>query len=1239
MKTTLRIALPLLFCIMFCLFLTPAVFADNGDFTLPANTTVIEDGAFADCIWMKSVTIPADVTRIGDCAFYGCSRLSDVFYNGTAEQWGKISIGNDNTPLLNAVIHCSDTATMLASGVWGDLEWAFFSNGLLSFSGTGSMNNVESGITPAWHSYKDQIIEIAINDGISSIGDRAFIDFAKLQSISIPQSVTTVGAYALNGCISLETIHLPDNLRIIGTNAFAYCHNLINITIPNTVASIGGAAFWDCENLTSIVIPEGITSLENNMFYHCYALNKVTLPNSLRTISSGAFMYCVGLKEITIPNQVKTIGDYSFADCNHLSLVSFSDQVESIGNGAFEGCSALEHVYFDGTQTQWNAVTVGIDNNPLSSAEIHFNSGPSNIIASGVCGDGITWGLDNTGLLTICGTGPMTDYSMQMFNDYSYYPAPWYDYHEMISVVEIEEGITSTGNYSFYNCNNLTSISFPKGMLSIGEHAFRECKNLTYVSFPKSLQSIGYAAFYGCSSLIAVNMSEEITNIGEAAFYNCGALAEMLLPKSLSNLGDQAFRNCSSMTNVTVPGSVSMIGTAAFLDCSSLINVTIQEGVGRIEKDAFRNCTSLTSLRLPGSVSTIGEAAFMDCSAVTSITMLEGITEIGGHAFRNCGSLVSVEIPESVTSIGYAAFYDCRKLETVYYGGTQTQWGAINIGSYNQKLNSAKNKYYNSDGTEANYSEMVSGILQSGDGWQIKWEVLYNIVSGVRTNAFLKIYIEGESSAEDSLFLNSMLEDGVIMPWLTEPYNFQKTDFEKIYIVGSIANPLNVIPNQFSGYSNVQTIQLDFVEMLQSNAFSDCTSLETVIFDGWLDFIGNSAFKNDANLYKLYNRSKINKFETIGDEAFMNTGLTSFDFHSALKTIGDRAFIGSQLTSVEIGPNVTSIGENAFDHSIIIYCYPNSAALQYAKDENIDYRFINTSEKTVVYSDIHGSYSVQFGPNELSIPSTAGVYNKDMAVLCGMLCQASYGGSGAELEKLYQQMFKGVNMDIVLDYVDDAFCSGIALAEMVFDEQEMNVLVITVRGTQNWGSEVYADLSISTTDMWGNETYSEIINFQNRVLSNLNDLLARHPDFADKPVKIIVTGHSLGGAAANLLSAMFTRNLSSSPENIWAAITTQSDIYGYTFGAIDALSPNSNGNPHPIKEGFENIHNIFNIYDEIASSSDFIRGSGLAGEGKYGHMDYYARDNRDNMLNKTENHEMYRYLEAVATAWVGEQQM
>ncbi len=64
------------------------------------------------------------------------------------------------------------------------------------------------------------------------------------------------------------------------------------------------------------------------------------------------------------------------------------------------------------------------------------------------------------------------------------------------------------------------------------------------------------------------------------------------------------------------------------------------------------------------------------------------VTEIGVGAFGFCSSLTEVTIPKSVTSIGEMAFYDCGALVTVYYGGTQEDWDALekNIGEENTPL-------------------------------------------------------------------------------------------------------------------------------------------------------------------------------------------------------------------------------------------------------------------------------------------------------------------------------------------------------------------------------------------------------------------------------------------------------------------------------------------------------------------------------------------------------------------------
>ena len=72
---------------------------------IPDSVTSIGDSAFNKCRSLTSIEIPDSVTSIGDSAFVGCSRLKDVYYTGTEEQWKKISIGSNNSCLTSATIH------------------------------------------------------------------------------------------------------------------------------------------------------------------------------------------------------------------------------------------------------------------------------------------------------------------------------------------------------------------------------------------------------------------------------------------------------------------------------------------------------------------------------------------------------------------------------------------------------------------------------------------------------------------------------------------------------------------------------------------------------------------------------------------------------------------------------------------------------------------------------------------------------------------------------------------------------------------------------------------------------------------------------------------------------------------------------------------------------------------------------------------------------------------------------
>ena len=73
--------------------------------TIPDSVTSIGEEAFRNCSELENVTIGSGVTSIKVLVFYNCSKLKAVFYKGTVEDWGNISINNTyfrNFSLLNA---------------------------------------------------------------------------------------------------------------------------------------------------------------------------------------------------------------------------------------------------------------------------------------------------------------------------------------------------------------------------------------------------------------------------------------------------------------------------------------------------------------------------------------------------------------------------------------------------------------------------------------------------------------------------------------------------------------------------------------------------------------------------------------------------------------------------------------------------------------------------------------------------------------------------------------------------------------------------------------------------------------------------------------------------------------------------------------------------------------------------------------------------------------------------------
>ena len=377
------------------------------------------------------------------------------------------------------------------------------------------------------------------------------------------------------------------------------------------------------------------------------------------------------IRKAAIEDGITSIGKYAFYGCSGLTKLTLSHSVTSIGNSAFEDCSGLEKVtsfaeippvcssnVFDGVNKincELIVQIVSVVAYKQARGWKEFSNISWRVVISGRCGDSITWTLDDSGNLTLSGSGEMWNYG--------YDTSPFKDYG--IKTVTIGDGITSIGRWAFYGCNGLTELTLPNSVTSIGNYVFCGCSGLTKLTLPNSVTSIGDSAFAYCSGLTELTLPNSVTSIVNCAFYGCSGLTELTLPSSVTGIGDSAFAYCRGLTELTLSNSVASIEDGAFFCCSGLTELTLPNSVTSIGESAFYGCSGLTELTLPSSVTSIGESAFYGCSGLTELTLPNSVTSIGESAFSGCSGLTELTLSNSVASIGNYAFYGCSGMSKI----------------------------------------------------------------------------------------------------------------------------------------------------------------------------------------------------------------------------------------------------------------------------------------------------------------------------------------------------------------------------------------------------------------------------------------------------------------------------------------------------------------------------------------------------------------------------------------------
>ena len=449
--------------------------------------------------------------------------------------------------------------------------------------------------------------------------------------------------------------------------------------------------------------------------------------------------------------------------------------------------------------------------------------------------------------------------------------------------------VTSIGNDAFYKCTSLTSIEIPSSVTSIGEYAFAGCRSLTSIEIPSSVTSIGDGAFADCTSLASIVISSSVTSIGEYTFYGCKSLTSIEIPSSVTSIGDDAFYYCTSLTSIEIPSSVTSIDDRAFDGCKSLTiyceaeskpsgwysfwnydnrpvvwgydasNLKIIDGVHYYIKDGsamvtgrnanVTNVTILSTIENNGytySVTNIGYGAFDGCTSLTSVVIPSSVTSIGDRVFSSCTSLTSIEIPSSVTSIGYGAFRNCTSLTSVVIPNSVTSIGS----------------HVFSGCTSLTSIEIPSSVTSIGYGafgecTSLTSIVIPSSVTSISDYAFddcdsITIYCEAES--KPSGWGTNWNYSYRPVVWGYDASNLKIIDGVQYYVKDDSATVVScdVTVTNVTILSTIENNGVTYsVTSIGEGAFSECTSLASIVIPSSVTSIGEYAFRGCTSL-KIY---------------------------------------------------------------------------------------------------------------------------------------------------------------------------------------------------------------------------------------------------------------------------------------------------------------------------------------------------------------------------------------------------
>ena len=848
--------------------------------------------------------------------------------------------------------------------------------------------------------YKNAAITLTDLPKVKEIGRSAFEECSKLTTLNLGQALETVGDCAFQNCTNVTKLTFPDATTEIGSRAFAYCSSVTEITVGQGLKSVGDYSFVDCGSFTALVLPDKFTTMGGSAFEGCRKLTNAKLGQSLTSVPERAFKNCIALSEMNLPATVKSIGDQAFYNDSTIAVVTMREGLETIGNEVFWNNSGVRSFVIPGTvQTIGTNSFYGCTN----TSTLRFK--------------------DGDGILTIDTKKTRSRKIDDMLSNIS-------------SSYDRERYEDRKFDY-FYDC--------PIKTLYLG-------RNLKYdysgsVSIYKKVEDKKWnsetrasAPFVNSTTLARVTVGPKVTFVYNHLCDGCSNLTNVVLGNALKKINGYAFANCVKLPNISYPASLATIGNYAFANCKVLTSTSFQEASDhnlKIYNASFKDCVSLPEVYFPGQLSLLNDSTYQGCTALKDVIFNKNeqykpTLTIGNYTFAQCSLINALSFPGRLKSIGDYTFSDCTYLTNLTFEDSNE---AVTLGSgatgetdrrYMLPLFGNSNLTSLYMGRNIDYSELADCSYSPFYNQQFLTDVRF---SQAGTVTYCKDYLLYKVNNCESLILPESLTTignwtfrgmsklgGIVIPnAVTTIGTYAFADDIALESAKLSTSCPWLKEGLFSECGKLQAITIPMVvNKMDTQMFTNCTSLASVTFDDDKDLIEMAYGSSDANnglfrdcpvetLYlgrwlsyntKVPSRSPfysiaelknltLGKYLKVVDKYMFSycTGLENVYIPDNITSINMWGFRGcSALKSVRFSENLSQIGD---------YGFSGCASL-----DNVTFPASMTSTSANSFSNCSSLRNLDLGKNLLVIGPSA--FENDLILSGVNIPETVYGlGVGA----------------------------------------------------------------------------------------------------------------------------------------------------------------------------------------------------------------------------------------------------